>query len=479
MRKRAIVIFFLVAVDLALFYGALLGSLSARYVGFHDAPILIQRHILPFTIIFLLWLVIFGAFGLYDPRVMRNSKRFLRRLVRAMATNAVIAIIVLYFLLPAFAIEPRRNLFIITLAVTALIFLWRFLFNLLIIRAPASRIIFLGITKEAVELADFILKHPQLGYKPIAFVAIENGNASLQLPGISSNGQIPHYASHENLAKLIKEERADAVVILREVKENKILVRLLFDAIPLGVGVMEFPRFYEMLTGKIPLSLIGEIWFLENLVGIKRQLYEFFKRGLDILLALTLALVMLLFFPFVVLGIVLSTPGDIRNWRERRARPGDGILFFRQKRVGKNGRAFHFVKFRSQRLGAERMSEVKEVIADGRQYAFGRIMRKFYIDEIPQLWNILKGEMSFMGPRPERPEYVEKLKQKIPFYEMRLLVPPGITGWAQINMENDASVEDAPEKMQYDLYYIKNRSFMLDLLIALKTISIIVQRQGR
>ena len=117
--------------------------------------------------------------------------------------------------------------------------------------------------------------------------------------------------------------------------------------------------------------------------------------------------------------------------------------------------------------------------ADPRITRIGAFLRKSYLDEIPQIINILRGEMSFVGPRPERPEYVEDLKQKIPFYEMRLLVPPGITGWAQVNMQDDASVEDAPEKMQYDLYYIKNRSFALDLLIALRTLFTIFQREGR
>ena len=140
---------------------------------------------------------------------------------------------------------------------------------------------------------------------------------------------------------------------------------------------------------------------------------------------------------------------------------------------------FEFVKFRSQILGAETMSEAKEISEDRRQYAVGKILRKTYLDELPQVWNVFKGEMSFVGPRPERPEYVEELKTRVPFYEMRLLVLPGITGWAQISMENDASVEDAPEKMQYDLYYIKNRSLGLDLAILLKTFFTILKRQGR
>ncbi len=463
-KKHTFAIVFLILIDLALFYGALFGSLTLRYLGNPEGPLLIQRHIIPFAVIFPVWLVIFGAFGLYDVRIMKNSKLFLYRLIRAMTTNAVATILILYVFLPAFAIEPRRNLLLIALSATVLVFLWRFLFNVLIVRAPTSRVIFLGLTREAAELADFLLLHPQLGYKPLAFVSTDNEGVSAPLPGMLSNGKIPRYPSHKNLAAIIKEQRADTVVILREVKENKVLVRLLFDAIPLGVGVVEFPRFYEMLTGKIPLSLIGEVWFLENLVGIRKQFYEFFKRGFDVAIALIAGVPALALFPFIASAIKINSGGPV---------------FYRQKRVGKNGNEFWVLKYRSMVKDAEKIDGFKREGYDVRHTKTGLFLRKNYLDELPQIWNILKGEMSFVGPRPERPEYVEKLKQKIPFYEMRLLVPPGITGWAQVNMEDDASVEDAPEKMQYDLYYIKNRSFILDALIALKTTLTILQRRGR
>ena len=128
---------------------------------------------------------------------------------------------------------------------------------------------------------------------------------------------------------------------------------------------------------------------------------------------------------------------------------------------------------------ADEMSGEKQDGDDPRQTRIGMFLRKHYFDEIPQIINVLKGDMSFVGPRPERSEYIDELKEKIPFYEMRLLVPPGLTGWAQINMEDDASVQDAPEKMQYDLYYVKNRTSALDLLILLRTIATLLKRQGR
>lgn len=465
-------IYLLLIGDFLLLWAALLASLFLRY---YPAPdwVLIEFHFLPFGAMFFLWILFLGAFGLYDIRFMKNSKIFLYRLLRAMAANTILAIVLFYFLLTYLSIEPRRNLIIIVLISTIFIYLWRVLFNILIGRTPTSRLIFFGITDEMALLADYLLKNRQIGQKPVAFIAYGNDMSPL-IPQIPCYTLDPHTISH-----IIADTKANIIVISREIKENKTLTKILFHVIPYGIGVVEFTHLYEQVTGKVPLSLIEEVWFLENLVGISKPRYEFTKYLSDLLLAFAAGIPALVTFPFIAFGIILSRPSDAWRYRERRARSGDGLIFFHQNRVGRNGKMIDFIKFRSQVLGAEKMGEQKELLHDPRQYPFGKFLRKSYLDELPQIWNVLKGEMSFVGPRPERPKYVEMLKQKIPFYQMRLLVPPGITGWAQVNMENDASVEDAPEKIQYDLYYIKNRSFALDLLIILKTIAALLRRQGR
>jgi len=192
--------------------------------------------------------------------------------------------------------------------------------------------------------------------------------------------------------------------------------------------------------------------------------FEVAKRFQDILFSLILAVITIVLFPFIALAIKIESPGPI---------------FFRQKRVGKDGRVFELLKFRSTWR-----TSVDESVGWGKEgdhvyTRVGRFLRKSYVDELPQILNVFRGEMSIIGPRPERPEFVEILKKQLPLYETRLLVRPGFTGWAQINMENDAAAEDAPEKLQYDLYYIKYRSLLLDLKIALKTIAIISRRTGR
>ncbi len=469
-------ILILVIGDLLLLYGALWASLTLRYWP-DGTDLLLRQHLLPFSFVFFVWILLFGSFRLYDFRFTKNNKSFTYRLLQAMATNTIIAVL-LFYLLPILDIEPRRNLLLIVVTSTAFLLAWRHIFNALIVRAPQVHVLFFSanpVSPETTELADYLLKNPQLGNRPVAFVSEASAPESVF--------NLPHYPFDERqFADIVRERGIDAVVIAPEMKRDKSLVKALFQSIPLGITIFEFPAFYETVTGKVPLSLIAEVWFLENLIGVKPR-YDFFKRLIDIILASIFGVLFFLLLPFIAIAIVFSRPSDVWEHRERRARPGDGLIFFRQLRVGKNGRLFNFVKLRSQVLGAEEISremrEAKETHNDPRRYPVGTLLRRSYLDELGQIWNVIRGEMSFVGPRPERPEYVETLKQKVPFYEMRLLVKPGITGWAQVNMENDAAVEDAPEKMQYDLYYIKHRSVWLDSLILLRTVFAILGRQGR
>lgn len=455
--------------DVLLFYAALWAALGLRYRNgsVEDA---LQQHLLPFTVVFFLWTLTFGSFRLYDFRFIKNNKEFLYRLFQAVALNTVLAVLVFY-LIPLWGIEPRRNLLIIVLFSIFALSLWRYGFNLLIVKAPATRVIFFGINPDTVHLVDYLLKNPQLGHRPVGFIANRaTGSETLPIPQfVFDEKSFPH---------IIRDTGADIIVIAPEMKGNKMLVNVLFQVLPLGISVVEFPAFHEKIAGKVPLSLIAEVWFLENLIGAKPR-YDFFKRILDLMLACIFGVIVVLLLPFVAAANFISHPRDVLEYKAKRARPGDGIVFFRQTRVGQNGQLFNFAKFRSQVLGSEKMGEAKQLANDPRQYPVGQVLRKTYIDEFAQVWNVLRGEMSFVGPRPERPEYVEDLKKKVPFYEMRLLVKPGITGWAQVNMENDASVEDAPEKMQYDLYYIKHRGVALDLLILMRTVFSILGRTGR
>lgn len=468
-RKHRII---LVIGDIVACLVALVTALFLRHSGAPEANIVaLYRFAAPFLVP--LWLAGFMIFGLYDPRTTKNESRFFERLTKAIFFNAAFTIL-LFYLIPEFRLRPIVTLAIIFLALWGAVALWRALFNAALVRRSRERILFIGLTPEVIGVAGFLLENPQLGFFPAAYLAFGNN------PPETFPGTTPTYHFPTDIAVIARHHGIDLIILSEDARRNDAIAEALFAIAPLGIAVIGFNAFYEHVERKIPVGLIGEAWFAENLIGSHRPRYEFAKRILDLVASLILGVLGLLLFPFIALAIIAATPGDVIRYRTRRARPGDGLIFFRQPRVGKNGRVFDFIKFRSQVLGAERMASEKEFTGnDPRAYRIGTLLRKTYLDELPQLWNVIKGEMSFVGPRPERPEFVQKLERAIPFYRMRELTLPGITGWAQINMKNDASVSDAPEKLQYDLYYIKNRSLFLDLAVMLRTALHLLQRSGR
>ena len=471
MNQKRFAITLLMLGDITALYAALGITLLVRYGTNLTEPWEIHR--VPFAIVFFIWIMLFFIAGLYEQEAWNANRIIKERILRTIAAASVVAVL-LFYLIPAFVITPKTNLLTQIMLSIGLIVGWRMLASVLIRNTSKTHVLFFGLSDESISLGRKLIEHPHLGFSVIALVHTEN--APLPFP---STGDMPIISLNENLLEFIKEKKVSLAIVSAELHSNMELVRILYSVLLSGVRFMDFPTYYENLTGKIPISRISEVWFLENLAGSRKRVYEFSKRLFDIVLALLAGGITIILFPFIVLGIILSTPRDVWHVREKRARPGDGIIFFRQQRIGKNGKPFYFIKFRSQLLGAEHMGNTKEMKDDPRQYAFGTFLRTFYLDELPQMWNVLKGEMSLIGPRPERPKYVAQLAESIPFYSIRLLVPPGITGWAQINMKNDASAEAAPEQLQYDLYYIKNRSLVLDLNIALKTIWVILSREGR
>lgn len=466
---------------------AVAASLVIRHRGLPDLP-LIELYAFATPFLLGLWTFGFLVFDLYELSAAKNGTRFAERFLRAVAFNAVLSFIILH-LVPEFRITPKATMLILLLASTILIGGWRILFNAVIARTSKDRLLFLGVSREALELARHLRENLQLGYVPIACLPVRQAGrpgrqADLRMDADHAihdpSGALPiQDATLNELPVIMRERGISLVVVARDLKGNAALMRVLFESLPIGIGIIEFPRFYEMILGKVPTSLVGETWFLENLTGRRRRRYEFLKRATDVTAAILIGAFALALLPFIAIAIVLSTPGEIRRYRTLRAHTGDGIVFFRQKRIGRNGMPFGFIKFRSQRLGSEKIGWEKGEGPDPRAYPFGNLIRRAYLDELPQVWNVIKGEMSFVGPRPERPEFVASLERSIPFYRIRELVPPGITGWAQLNMTNDASVSDAPEKLQYDLYYLKHRSIFLDFVILAKTALRLLQRNGR
>lgn len=445
----------LVIGDIVLLYGSLFAMLWLRYPEASSVTHALRSHVVPFSILFIFWILAFVSLDLYEPSVTKNEFTFTKRLARATLMNALFGII-LFYGIPSFQITPRVNLFLVLAFSAGSIFVWRHVFNGIIARSNADRVMFFGITDEVSRLAQYLRTNPQYAFQPVLFITTK--------PSASSADPQPTYPLNHTIKDLIKRFSVDTIVAAEDIADNKMLARVFFDVLPLGVRFINFPNFYEMITGKIPVFRINELWFLENFVRVKNAWYERVKRVLDLVLAAALCVPFFILTPLIAGCIALDSRGPI---------------FYRQKRVGKGGVSIEIIKFRSMIADAETGKALWADENDPRVTRVGTILRKTRLDELPQLINVLRGEMSFIGPRPERPEFVARLEKEIPFYQMRHLVTPGLTGWAQINFPYGASVTDAMEKLQYDFYYIKHRSLALDISILLRTIVVVLSGAGR
>jgi sugar transferase (PEP-CTERM system associated) len=270
------------------------------------------------------------------------------------------------------------------------------------------------------------------------------------------NESIPIISEMDGVDKVIKIHNPDVLVIALSERRGNFPSQIILESKLKGIIIEDATSFYEKITGKILVGNLRPSWIIFADGFNKNNVNSIFKRGIDIILA---AIGVCGSFPLVVLISILVKLDSY------------GPVFFRQERVGENGRHFTLVKFRTMVADAEKETgPVWSQTTDPRVTKLGIVLRRTGMDEIPQLFNVLKGDMSFVGPRPERPHFVTELQQKIPYYTQRLTVKPGITGWAQVRYGYGATLEDAVEKLQYDLYYIKNMSVFLDLLVILSTI---------
>jgi len=423
-------------VDILLLYLALWLMLKLRF-GL-NAGLMWQKHFLAFSVIYPLWLLSFYIFGLYDLNLAKNTPSFYWAILKATVLNGLLST-TLFYLFPYFlGVTPKTNLFLNLLFFGILFSLWRYLYNSFVKSSTLGReIVIIGKNPKSLELAEKINSNPQLGYKIAAIIdpeKIEELNLKTN-PNICTIVTAVNLDHYPELAKKLYQH----------------LAYFNFES---------FPNFYEKISGKVPLSQIDEIWFLNNLKERERVIYEKIKRLSDILIGLIVGAITILIFPFIALAIKLDSPGPI---------------FYKQVRAGRNGKNFSLIKFRSMEKEAEKNGAVWAEKNDPRITGIGKILRKSLIDELPQFINILKGEISSIGPRPERPEFIAQLEEEIPFYQNRHIVKPGLTGWAQVNFKYGNSKEDALEKLQYELYYIKNRSLFLDLKIILKTVNTLLK----
>lgn len=445
MSKSGLIKLILLTADIVLMYASLFLVLAFRYHDFSVFPgPQTRQFFFHFSFIHLFWLGLLYAFDMYDVFLVKKFSVFLKNLflfsIFAFAVGAVYFYLNLHSL-----ISPKTILFFDVLLFSVFILL-RSLAAAKIVAAvtPAKNIAVAGWCPQMEELARD--HFPGLNYKiaavfrPGALEGFENLNI---------------YTRQNEFIAALKEKQAELVIFAIPAAARPALSDLI-SKIDIGTKITSLESFYEELTGKISLDLIDNVWMSDIVRRTSRAGYINGKRIFDVIFSIIGLAVTAVLFPFIALAIKLDSPGPV---------------FYVQKRKGKMGKDFDLYKYRTM-LATKDQYLVFRADATDQVTRVGRVIKRLHIDEFPQFFNILRGDISFVGPRPEWKKLAEEYEKDIPFYKDRYLVRPGFTGWAQINYKASATAKEAREKFEYDLYYIKNRSFVLDMSIIAKTIQL-------
>lgn len=422
----------LAAADAAVFYAALAGTLLIRYGadGWSEAW---AMHAGPFFIIFCVWMASLYIANLYRYESFRNARLLIRNLGGATAAAAIVSVVIFYIFSATFGLMPKTNLILFAGIYFVLGFTVRTLVSR-IFSGSALRTALLGKSKIADEVAAFLGTNSGVGY------------------AITARADIP-FRDRAALEAFVRGEHPEIIVVEEGWIADPAILSALYELLGRGIRIIPLLRFYETIFERIPIEEIEERWFVEN-ISPRRPSYEALQRIIDIIGSLVIGIILLPVAAIASIAIVLTSPGP---------------AIYAQVRVGRGGERFTMYKFRTMRADAEKNGPQWAAANDDRTTPVGRFLRHTHLDEIPQLWNILMGKLSFVGPRPERPEFAEEIAARVPFFRVRNFVKPGLTGWAQINYRYTSSIEDAKEKLAYDVFYIKHRSTLLDVLIVLKT----------
>jgi exopolysaccharide biosynthesis polyprenyl glycosylphosphotransferase len=356
---------------------------------------------------------------------------------------------------------PRRGVMYFLVLVSLLTLLWRWIY-VRVFTAPAflRRVLVAGAGLSGRTLLGVLLES---NLRPFHLVGLIDDDPGKQGKVIEGS---PVLGESSRLLEIVAREDIAEIIVAITGKMQGAMFQALLDAQERGVEITRMPVVYEELLGRVPIRHLESDWLLRSFVDELRVsgLYLTIKRAVDVLGAMAGLAAFLAVLPWAAIGILVES-----------GRP----VFFRQNRLGQGGRLYSVLKLRTMRQDAEADGQAHWAReGDPRATRVGGLLRKMHLDEFPQFWNVLKGEMSLVGPRPERPELVEELEKQIPFYRARLLVKPGVSGWAQINYGKGASVEGSAEKLEYDLYYIKHRGLWMDIWIVLRSIGSIFGLRG-
>lgn len=390
----------------------------------------ISMHTAPFIVLYLSWVLIFYTFGLYDLLNIKPNILYLKKWILALITSFTVGMLLFYFI-PSFGIAPKINLIIQVIGFGIFSFFIRRIIYNFFAKTISQPAVLVGNSAPLNELEKIITGNPQIGLQIIN--------------------------RYDNINELDKNSLANITIILDQ--KSEILDKSILHLYTNGIEMLDTAKAYEKYLYKIPVQYIDLSFIIEN-IDIKKDIfYKIATYILNTLFAVTLLIVS---SPVLLISTVLIYLND------------RGPIFYIQNRVGLNGKIFKLYKLRSMKTNAEEGgAKWSSGANDARVTTVGKFLRKTHIDEIPQMINILKGDITLVGPRPERPEFVEVLEKEIPYYSFRHIIKPGFTGWAQIKYRYANTTESSREKFEYDLYYIKNRNIFIDIGIIIRTIQII------
>ncbi|MCK6614495.1 MAG: undecaprenyl-phosphate glucose phosphotransferase [Ignavibacteriaceae bacterium] len=421
--------------------------------------------LLPMLIVNGYWLFIFNFVGMYKHVFAPSRFDELSELFKVTFVGIFILFFLIFFDDYSHGVESTSRViifyywgFLLAFVGAGRLFVRSMQRNLLIRGVGTKKGIIVGSTQKAVDVFKDINAHPALGVRIAGFIDIEN-----QGPGDSLEG-VPVLGGIHDIERIIKENRIEEVVIALEQHHDSVIVDIIGRCETHDVGMKMVPEMYEILSGQARTSQLYGI----PLIDINPEPMKDWEKNTKRLMDIVFSMIMLILSLPVIILTAIAIKLDSR-----------GPVFFTQERVGLKGRLFKIVKFRSMYTDAEaKTGPVWSTKDDPRVTRVGRFIRKVRIDEIPQVFNVLKGEMSLIGPRPERPYFVELLSQEIPYYKRRLRVRPGITGWAQVRHKYDETLDDVKGKIRYDLFYIENMSLRMDFKILLRTVFVVSFGKG-
>jgi len=412
-----------------------------------------------FPVLTILWWFLACLGDLYDVRTASNRLEITQR-IGLVGGSLLLVYLAAYFLLPRDALPRLFFLFFVAIALIGVL-LWRWAYATVFTLPPfRHRVLIAGAGWAGHTIAQVLAGYSNADYHVVGFVDDDPEKQEATVV------DLPVLGTSRDLLALVRAQQVDEVVMAITHHMQGELFQALMDCRAAGVHVTRMPVLYEQLTRRVPVEHVEQGWVVESMNDLPtlHRPAQWVKRVLDVLLGLLGALIFLCLLPFLALAITLDCPGPI---------------FYRQVRLGLGGRPYRMFKLRTMVPDAEEEGHARWARPDDERITrVGRILRKTRLDELPQVFNVLRGEMSIVGPRPERPEFIAQLQEQVPFYRTRLVVKPGLTGWAQIHYGYGNTVEDALIKLQYDLYYIRHWSLWMELYVLFKTVGVVLRFGG-